>query len=98
MQGDRESLTILEQLVAGTACAMPAALLTTPADVLKTRMQAAAGTVGSQSMRATAASMVKAEGLGVLMTGWGPRVALKAPALGIALLVVEVLSQAGKDL
>jgi hypothetical protein len=40
--------------------------------------------------------MVRAEGLGVLMTGWAPRVALKAPALGIALLVVELMNNAAR--
>ena len=97
--GENDPLRVLsfgEQLFAGTASAMPAAFLTTPADVLKTRMQAAAGSAASQTMRSTAVGMVRAEGLGVLMTGWAPRVALKAPALGIALLVVELMNNAAR--
>ena len=39
MQGDREKLAFMETLAAATVAALPAAFFTTPADVIKTRMQ-----------------------------------------------------------
>ena len=49
MQGDRDRLSFFETLLAATAAALPASFFTTPADVLKTRLQvyvAAAGACG----------------------------------------------------
>eukprot|EP00960_Hanusia_phi_P023261 686899-Hanusia_phi.AAC.11 len=43
MLGDRDTLGFLETLGAATVSALPVSFVTTPADVIKTRMQAAAG-------------------------------------------------------
>jgi hypothetical protein len=72
---------------------MPAALLTTPADVMKTKMQAAAGFGAQLGIPRVAAQIYKTEGLAGFFVGAPVRVALKAPTLGVALFVVEMLSR-----
>ena len=61
MLGDRDTLGFLETLGAATVSALPVSFITTPADVIKTRMQAAAG---SGVRRAYAVAQIH-----VMMTG-----------------------------
>lgn len=91
------------RLVAGTAAGVPAALLTTPLDVVKTRMQAegvavagaagAGGGGGSASASAleTAAEALRSGGLAALWLGAGERAARMAPSLGITLAIYQAL-------
>jgi len=94
MQGDREKLAFMETLAAATVAALPAAFFTTPADVIKTRMQAAAGITGARvGIPTVAAHIWKTEGVKGFFVGAPIRVGMKAPNLGVALLVVEILTQ-----
>lgn len=89
----RTRLSFGETLVAATAAALPASFLTTPADVIKTKMQAAAGFGAKLSIPRVAAEIYKTEGLAGFFVGAPIRVGLKAPTLGVALFVVEMLTQ-----
>jgi len=93
MQGSRDRLNFCETLLAATAAAMPASFLTTPADVMKTKMQAAAGFGTQLGIPRVAAQIYKTEGLAGFFVGAPVRVGLKAPTLGVALFVVEMLSR-----
>lgn len=90
--GERESLPFHETLACATAAAAPACLVTMPADVLKTRMQAQAGQLGRLSLGAMSKRILQQGGAGAFFVGAAPRVLMKAPQLGVALLVVETLS------
>ena len=90
-------LNFFETLAAATAAAIPAAFLTTPADVMKTRLQAAAGAGGRIGVPQVASHILKTEGIKGFFVGAPIRVGLKAPTLGVALLVVEVLTHICHD-
>eukprot|EP00961_Rhodomonas_salina_P026322 355359-Rhodomonas_salina.1 len=90
--GEREKLLFHETLACATAAAAPAVLVTMPADVIKTRMQAQAGQAGRLSLGAMSKSILHKGGIGAFFVGAAPRVIMKAPQLGIALLVVETLT------
>lgn len=92
MLGDRDKLSFLETLGCATAAAAPAAFFSTPADVIKTNMQAQAGQAARLSLAAMGKSIVRKGGVKALFVGATPRVLMKAPQLGIALLVVETLN------
>ncbi|EKX41790.1 hypothetical protein GUITHDRAFT_141777 [Guillardia theta CCMP2712] len=92
MLGDRDTLGFLETLGAATVSALPVSFITTPADVIKTRMQAAAGSGARMSIASTFSKIAAEEGFKGFFVGVKPRVMLKAPQLGVALFVVEVLT------
>jgi len=87
------STAFLVRLVAGFIAGAPAAFLSTPLDVIKTRLQAAAeGEGGSYAGSWDCASQtVRGEGLPALWCGAGERVARLSPQLGISLALYEVL-------
>jgi hypothetical protein len=86
------------KLVAGAIAGVPCAILTTPLDVVKTRLQAQRegepGVVRYTGAADCAARTVAEEGWGALMSGAGARVARLSPQLGITLALYEVLDPA----
>ena len=82
------SLSALRSAVAGLGAGALAALLTTPADVAKTRLQVAAydvpgSSVPRSSTAALLASIARTEGPASLFAGAGPRLLKVAPACAI---------------
>jgi solute carrier family 25 aspartate/glutamate transporter 12/13 len=80
---------------AGVAAAIPAAISTTPADVIKTRLQAAAAardTIPYTGMRQCAVSMFQKEGLGAFFKGAGLRALKSGPQLGLTMAAYEHFS------
>ena len=77
--------------LAGTAAAVPAAFLTTPIDVVKTRVQAPRPGSSAEAMsgRQHLAQVLEEGGYRKLLTGALPRVVRTAPQFGITLLVYE---------
>jgi solute carrier family 25 aspartate/glutamate transporter 12/13 len=87
--------TSSDLLLAGTLAAVPAALLTTPADVIKTRLQVTPrpGETMYTGIRDCAQKIYVQEGLPGLFRGSAVRVVRIAPQFGISLLAYEQLSQ-----
>jgi solute carrier family 25 aspartate/glutamate transporter 12/13 len=87
--------TSSDLLLAGTLAAVPAALLTTPADVIKTRLQVTPrpGEAMYTGIRNCAQKIYVQEGLPGLFRGSAVRVVRIAPQFGISLLAYEQLSQ-----
>ena len=78
-------------LVAGVSAGVPAAGLTTPLDVVKTRMQAARSRP-EVGYAATVRRIAQDEGVGAFFKGWAPRVARIAPQFGIVLVTFDFLN------
>ena len=82
-----------DAFVAGVAAAIPAAISTTPADVIKTRLQAASReTTPYTGMRQCAVQMFQNEGLGAFFKGAGLRALKSGPQLGLTMAAYEHLS------
>ncbi len=83
------------KLAAGAVAGVPTAVLTTPLDVVKTRLQAQSEGEGAGPRYIDAwdcaRRTVADEGWGALMSGAGARVARLSPQLGITLALYEVL-------
>lgn len=82
-------------LLAGTAAGVPAAFLTTPADVIKTRLQVATreGEMAYKNMTDCTQKILKYEGISAFFKGSGMRVFRSSPQFGITLMSYELLSQ-----
>eukprot|EP00164_Ancoracysta_twista_P004454 GFYU01006008.1.p1 GENE.GFYU01006008.1~~GFYU01006008.1.p1 ORF type:complete len:646 (+),score=161.89 GFYU01006008.1:130-2067(+) len=82
-------------LMAGAIAGIPAASLTTPADVIKTRLQAKLlpGQQGYNGIGDCFARIVKEEGATALFKGAGARVFRSSPQFGVTLLAYEVLQK-----
>jgi solute carrier family 25 aspartate/glutamate transporter 12/13 len=78
--------------LAGTLAAAPAALLCTPADVIKTRMQTINKTNNNNKIINTAFLIYKNEGFTAFWKGGGWRVLRSSPQLGITMIVYDFLS------
>jgi len=82
---------VLANLAAGTASGCVASFITTPFDVIKTKMQVVIPGSHGSSMLDVTRTLFGAEGFSGFFAGWAPRVARTAPACGIVLTSYELL-------
>ncbi|KAJ8907856.1 hypothetical protein NDN08_007960 [Rhodosorus marinus] len=97
------SSPIVVSLLAGTGAGSVAALVTTPADVIKTRRQAiqlsaAESKFADRTFLASLRLVAREEGLFSLMTGAGPRLAKVAPSCAIMMGCYELVKQVFQEL
>jgi len=88
-----KKLGILHLLTAGAIAGMPAAYLTTPCDVIKTRLQVEArkGDTAYTGLRDAATKVWKEEGFRAFFKGGAARVLRSSPQFGFTLAGYEVL-------
>ena len=88
-----KKLGILQLLTAGAIAGMPAAYLTTPFDVIKTRLQVEArkGDQGYTNLRHCASTVWKEEGFKAFFKGGPARIMRSSPQFGFTLAGYEVL-------
>ncbi|PPQ79404.1 hypothetical protein CVT25_002674 [Psilocybe cyanescens] len=86
-------LSFLETLAAAGIAGMPAAYLTTPADVVKTRLQVEArkGQTNYSGLRDAFVKIYREEGFRALFKGGPARVIRSSPQFGFTLLAYETL-------
>ncbi|KAI1316361.1 mitochondrial aspartate-glutamate transporter agc1 [Mortierella claussenii] len=95
-EGPDHRLSIGELLTAGAAAGMPAAYFTTPADVIKTRLQVEAkkGQSTYSGIADAARKIYKEEGLRAFFKGGPARILRSSPQFGTTLMVYEILQRA----
>ena len=95
-EGPNKSLGIVQLLTAGAIAGMPAAYLTTPCDVIKTRLQVEArkGETKYTSLRHCAKTVYAEEGFRAFFKGGPARILRSSPQFGFTLAAYEVLSKA----
>ena len=88
-----KKLGILQLLTAGAIAGMPAAYLTTPCDVIKTRLQVEArkGEVAYTGLRDAASKVWRDEGFKAFFKGGPARILRSSPQFGFTLAGYEVL-------
>lgn len=86
-------LGVLQLLTAGAIAGMPAAYLTTPCDVIKTRLQVEArkGDTSYTGLRHAASTIMKEEGFQAFFKGGPARILRSSPQFGFTLAAYEVL-------
>ncbi len=86
---------VVQLLTAGAIAGMPAAYLTTPCDVIKTRLQVEArkGEKAYTGLRHCAASILKDEGFKAFFKGGPARILRSSPQFGFTLAAYEVLQK-----
>ena len=86
-------LGVVQLLTAGAIAGMPAAYLTTPCDVIKTRLQVEArkGETKYTGLRHCATTVWKEEGLKAFFKGGPARILRSSPQFGFTLAAYEVL-------
>ncbi|KAK0822288.1 mitochondrial aspartate-glutamate transporter agc1, partial [Friedmanniomyces endolithicus] len=89
-------LGVVQLLTAGAIAGMPAAYLTTPCDVIKTRLQVEArkGDTKYTGLRHCATTVWKEEGLAAFFKGGPARIMRSSPQFGFTLAAYEVLQKA----
>ncbi|KAF9167903.1 mitochondrial aspartate-glutamate transporter agc1 [Actinomortierella ambigua] len=95
-EGPDHRLTIGELLISGAIAGMPAAYFTTPADVIKTRLQVEArkGQSTYSGISDAARKIFAEEGFRAFFKGGPARIFRSSPQFGTTLMVYEVLQQA----
>ncbi|KAI1337483.1 mitochondrial carrier [Xylariaceae sp. FL0016] len=88
-----KKLGVLQLLTAGAIAGMPAAYLTTPCDVIKTRLQVETrkGDAGYTGLRHCAKTILKEEGFKAFFKGGPARIMRSSPQFGFTLAAYEVL-------
>ncbi|KAL4740024.1 mitochondrial carrier domain-containing protein [Aspergillus similis] len=88
-------LGVLQLLTAGAIAGMPAAYLTTPCDVIKTRLQVEArkGEKAYTGLRHAAVTIFKDEGFKAFFKGGPARILRSSPQFGFTLAAYEVLQK-----
>lgn len=94
-EGPNKKLGIVQLLTAGAIAGMPAAYLTTPCDVIKTRLQVEArkGETKYTSLRHCASTIYREEGFKAFFKGGPARVLRSSPQFGFTLAGYEVLQK-----
>ncbi|MCJ1342198.1 mitochondrial aspartate-glutamate transporter agc1 [Peltigera leucophlebia] len=95
-ESQNKKLGILQLLTAGAIAGMPAAYLTTPCDVIKTRLQVEArkGETKYTSLRHCAKTVYQEEGFRAFFKGGPARILRSSPQFGFTLAAYEVLQKA----
>ncbi|KAG0353354.1 mitochondrial aspartate-glutamate transporter agc1 [Gamsiella multidivaricata] len=95
-EGPDHRLTIGELLMAGAIAGMPAAYFTTPADVIKTRLQVEAkkGQSTYNGIGDAARKIYTEEGFRAFFKGGPARILRSSPQFGTTLMVYEMLQRA----
>lgn len=95
-EGPDHKLTIGQLLISGAAAGMPAAYFTTPADVIKTRLQVEAkkGQSSYTGIMDAARKIYAEEGFRAFFKGGPARIFRSSPQFGTTLMVYEVLQRA----
>lgn len=94
-EGPNKKLGILQLLTAGAIAGMPAAYLTTPCDVIKTRLQVEArkGETAYTSLRHCARTIWQEEGFRAFFKGGPARILRSSPQFGVTLATYELLAR-----
>ena len=93
-ESPNKKLGVLQLLTAGAIAGMPAAYLTTPCDVIKTRLQVEArkGEATYTGLGDAARKILKDEGFKAFFKGGPARILRSSPQFGFTLAAYEVLS------
>lgn len=94
-ESSTKKLGVVQLLTAGAIAGMPAAYLTTPCDVIKTRLQVEArkGDTAYTGLRHAAKTIWKEEGFRAFFKGGPARILRSSPQFGFTLAAYEVLQR-----
>ncbi|KAF3195000.1 mitochondrial aspartate-glutamate transporter agc1, partial [Orbilia oligospora] len=90
---ETKKLGVAQLLISGAIAGMPAAYLTTPCDVIKTRLQVEArkGETSYRGLTHCASTIYKEEGFKAFFKGGPARILRSSPQFGFTLAAYEVL-------